>query len=590
MIGAGVENPEDLSPLRPFLSSKEMLIVLDNAESILDPQGTDAQEIYEVVEELSRFNNLCVLITSRISTIPPDCKLLDVPTLSMDAARDTFYRIYDDDNPSDLTNSILEQLDFHPLSITLLATVSRQNRWDMKRLAKEWEQRRTRVLEAGRNNSLATTVELSFASPLFRQLGPDARALLELVAFFPQGVDENNLEWLFPTIEDRADIFDKFCALSLTYRNGRFVTMLAPLRDYLYPKDPMSSSLLRAVKERYLSKMSVYFDPDDPGFVETQWITSEDVNVEHLLDVFTTTDASSTDVWEACAKFMEHLVWHKKRLTVLGPKIEGLLDDHSSKPDCLFELARLFREVGNLVESKRLLAHTLKLRRERGSDPMVAETLRVLFDVNRQLYLFEEGIEQGKEALVIYEELGDTFFQTECLIRLAYLLREDKQLDAAEEAASRAIHLIGEKGDQLQLCDSYRALGDIYQSKHETEKAISHYETALQIAAPFNGHDALFWIHYSLAQLFRDQDNLEDAHAYIERAEPHTVDSAYYLGRVVELQAGIWYEQGRLEEARSGVLRAIDIYGKLGATQDVEDCRKLLGGIQAKLDVLASSG
>ena len=580
VVGAGIDNPKDLIALQPSLSSKEMLIVLDNAESILDPHEANSREIYGVVEELSRFNNICLVITSRITAIPPNCQTLKIPTLSARAAHNTFYHIYKYGGRSDLVNDILKQLDFHPLSVTLLATVAYQNEWNTDRLTKEWKQRRTGVLRTEHQTSLATTIELSLASPLFRALGPNVRGLLGVVAFYPQGVSEKNLHLLFPAIPGVAKIFDKFCVLSLTYRSNGFITMLAPLRDHLRPKDPRSSSLLRTTKDRYFAWMSVEIDPNQSDFKDARWIALEDVNVEYLLNIFTSIDPDSNEIWKACINFIKHLQWYKPRPTVLRQKIEALPDNHPSKPECLFEVAALFGRVGNYAEGTRLLTHVLKLERERGDDCRVALTLRSLSRANRALGLRTEGIRQAKEASKIYTQLGDTVELARCLDQLAWLLHDDGQLDSAEKAAVYSIKLLQGKGQDYGVCLSHCTLGNIYCSKGEREKAINHFRAALQIASPFHWHNPLFSTHISLAELFLAKREFDGAHHHTEKAKSHALDNPYFHGRTALLQARVLYPQHKFEEATSEVLRAFEIFEKLGASKDLENCRTLLRNIE----------
>jgi tetratricopeptide (TPR) repeat protein len=245
--------------------------------------------------------------------------------------------------------------------------------------------------------------------------------------------------------------------------------------------------------------------------------------------------------------------------------------------------------AGNRAEQKRILIHTLELWRRRGDDGWVAEALRYLSKANRQLGLYEEGIQQVKEASEIYIRTGNAIGQTWCLNDLAWLLFDDHQLTAAEDTASRAIDLVPEKGQEVVRCQLHRILGQIYRSKGKKEEAIHHLETAIKVASPFNWHEELCWIYYALAQLFLKEKEFDNANARLEQARSHTFDRPYRLGRVMHLQAIVLYRQGRLEDAKSEALHALEIFEQLGVATDAGICGDLLQEVEQSLRSRATS-
>ena len=227
------------------------------------------------------------------------------------------------------------------------------------------------------------------------------------------------------------------------------------------------------------------------------------------------------------------------------------------------------------METKRLVTHVLTNWREQGSDDQIAELLELLSMANHKMGLYEEGMGQAKEALEIFERLGDTKKRADCLTGIANLLVADKKLDAAEEAALRALNISSGEGLEWRLCSSHRALGDTFRSKGETEKAIHHFETAIGIASPFGWKYPLFWNHLDLTDVLRTQGRFEDAQARLEHAKSNA-DNAYQLAYVIKMQSSIFFRQRQLEEAKSELLRAIDAFEKLVATVEVEKCRWIL--------------
>ena len=128
------------------------------------------------------------------------------------------------------------------------------------------------------------------------------------------------------------------------------------------------------------------------------------------------------------------------------------------------------------------------------------------------------------------------------MIYLALSLREDKQIDAAEEAASRVVGLLPVEGNKYSVCDSYHLLDVIYHSKGDTKEAIDHLEVALGIASTYNWHDQLFDIHYSLGRQFLNEGRFNDAHVHVEQAKSHAAADTRNLGRAMVLGTYVWHK------------------------------------------------
>ena len=229
----GAQRPTDMVQLRSHLeASPPCILVLDGIDSVLDPRASGAVEITAAIEEFGRCPKVCVLATSRMDIRIPDFRYMEVPTLPIEIARDVFHsRCHL--GRSAAVDSLLTELDFHPLSVTLLADAVYNNEWDEPVLLDEWEGGKTSILETfDVRPGLEDTIESVLRTPTIRELGATARKTLKAIAAFPGGVKEAKLEIMCPGISGVWEAVNALCKFSLMYREDGFVKMLSPFRLY----------------------------------------------------------------------------------------------------------------------------------------------------------------------------------------------------------------------------------------------------------------------------------------------------------------------------------------------------------------------
>ncbi|KAG1775410.1 hypothetical protein EV702DRAFT_1199430 [Suillus placidus] len=361
-LGIEIAGADPVRQISTCLRSASALVVLDNAETFEEASASSALgDIPPAIAEMANIPGVILILTSRSRRNAPNVQWItkDIPPLDLSSAQAVFFRIYHHPSRSEAEENIrdlLKELDFHPLSINILANAAQQNSWSPATLLKRWNDRHSKVLDGGKGKlqSLSDTMQLSLSSPSVQNLGEDGHRALAIIAFLPQGLNENLASKLLPSLPQVDAICDVLCMQSLVYRQDNFIKMLAPIRHYvrdsLQAPDSTCSQEIRAFYYRTVDSCSQERDQ------YADIIISDHLNIEQVVafNIAHISDGVERAGYNACRNFFGCLIWHLPRPTTLTPAISNIVENSSTwalKANCLSALAQLYTTLSQLVEA-----------------------------------------------------------------------------------------------------------------------------------------------------------------------------------------------------------------------------------------------
>ncbi|KAH7918932.1 hypothetical protein BV22DRAFT_888370 [Leucogyrophana mollusca] len=555
-----------LSAIRACLAANNVLVVLDNAETFQDTVS-GADRIAEAIDDFGALPSVRIVLTTRNRRVSTNLRriIIDVPALDPSAAREVFTNIYrTDGSPASITimDKLLKDLDFHALSINLLANVAAENQWTLGQLTRAWGEQHTRLLEVGggKLQSLSVTIELSLGSSSIKQLGNDARHVMQVVAFLPQGIEKKNLEDLFPSIPNIRSIIDALCRLSLMYRKTEAYTMLSPIRIHILNTHQARDTPpldLTEVRNHYYAQL------DDEG----AWITTEDANVERLIghDFSQATVKDVKSIYQACSQFLWLLMLYKPRPTSLRTAILGkpgrtfhLVDREACM--CVYYLGHLAillseeREAINLfTTAKRLFAHYQEHEMTARCLEQVAQLHSVLGNVSAAEQTLHETLNlRGEHHILSPHDEARTN------VALGHAMMCKGRVQEALTLFTNAREHFDSTSDAGNIAWAAGCQGEAEWHSGNYAAARQHFGTRLYLAIRINDNLGHAQSLTRLAKAEARDGNYVEARKLLEEAlalasEGNDVDNAC---QVLWEQAAFASDQGHFDRARDILRRA----------------------------------
>ncbi|KAJ7578818.1 hypothetical protein C8J56DRAFT_1170109 [Mycena floridula] len=513
-------------------TSKPIILLLDNFETpwnAPEARGTMAR----ILQDIAQFPHVALFVTMRATVAPCEeieWKEMRIQTLDPAASHQLFISIHPESQEDSKLSELLEMLGHMALAVKLMARYGKNTRQKAAQLISGYQATGTSMLGSmqgsDRQNSVSVSICMSLESSLVKN-ELNAALLLQIIAMLPSGTSSDILQqWWAENLENLNGALRVLLEASLLERRTTTYFVLPVIRSYLLDSSHFSNNIHRSMVNAACSFLQQYncITPGQQSFQNHMDARAiEEINLQSIL---LQTSESNLDVINALHTLAGHQYQVRPRTEVIQHAVKllknvtdpNLLVGHVY--DCyaaiLYTLGQYQESLkqSNLAQDAYLAASKPTLAAKALIDIADVSVLidssfneiPLLEKAQQELELLDEDGEQWKKAMALcLMYLGDAhsrwsnhsealehltrardfcsdlpFSRAQCAHKLANAHHHLQQLDEAEKWAVLAVSEWKQIGGYFGR--SLWALGKIYISKGEYDKAIKSLKEGLQCA------------------------------------------------------------------------------------------------------------
>jgi predicted ATPase/class 3 adenylate cyclase/Tfp pilus assembly protein PilF len=627
--------------LTAYLKSKQLLLVLDNFEHIVDAAAL-------VEELLVAAPHLKVLITSRmvlhlygeheivvpLLAVPDPTRLPPLNRLSQyDAVRLFIERAQAVKADFTLTNvnapavaAICARLDGLPLAIELAAVRTKLFAPDalLTRLSS-----RLQLLTGGartlpaRQQTLRNTIDWSYnlldmnEQRLFTRLGIFVgSSTLEAVEAICNAHADLGME----VLDGLASLVDKSLLRPVEASNNeaRF-TMLETIREYALERLEACGEA-GAVQRQYAAYYLRLVEQAEPQLWAAEqgaWLAQLDREHDHLRALLAWSQTSDGDL-QLGLQLVGALwpFWHLRGyMSEGGSWLAGLLarphhsDAWSSmRAKALYGAGVLATDQGDYIRAVAFCDESLTLFRDLGDQLGMAWSLNQLAFVALNQGYDVQATVHSQESLALFRDLGDQRGIAQSLDHLGRLVRNQGDYKRATTLFQASLILFREVGDQRGVANSIRSLGNMAWTQGDYAAAHTLFEESLRLFGELGDNRGTALALTNLGLVAREQGDYATARTFFEESltlqrelgnKNGIAHSLFALGTVAYRQGDDAGARALLEESLELFHRVADLahlaltlamLARLasvgGAEGQLERAARLLGAVEALCEIV----